>query len=76
MFYFFWKFSSANLLKEKKKMTLLASLLNPTIYLFFVFLRPIVDYRNSYSFQFKTEAYHYPHDYPFSFFNRCVGKPT
>ena len=57
----------------KKKKTLFASLINPTIYLFFVFLRPVLDYQNSY--QFKSEAYNYPHDYPFSFFNRCVGKP-
>lgn len=74
VFYFFWKFSSANLLNEKKRTTLSASLFSPTIYLFYVFLRPIVDYQNIY--RFKTEVYHYPHDYPFSFFNRCVGKPS
>ena len=75
MIYFFWKFSATDLLKKKIKSTLFASLLNPTIWLFYVFLRPIVDYQNNYQFT-KTEPYHYPHDYPFSFFNRCVGKPT
>jgi len=71
--YFFWKFSSTSLL-NKKKTTLSASLFSPTIYLFYVFLRPVIDYQNSY--QFKTKTYDYPKDYPFSFFNRCVGKPS
>lgn len=74
VFYFFWKFSSTNLLNKKKKTTLSASLFSPTIYLLYVFLRPVVDYQNSY--QFKTKNYDYPKDYPFSFFNRCVGKPS
>jgi len=72
--YFFWKFSATDLLKKKIKNTLFISLLNPTIWLFYIFLRPLVDYQNSY--RFKTKPYHYPKDYPFSFFNRCVGKPT
>ena len=35
----------------------------------------LIPFENNYQFT-KTEPYHYPHDYPFSFFNRCVGKPT
>ncbi|RHZ36268.1 hypothetical protein [endosymbiont GvMRE of Glomus versiforme] len=72
--YFFWKFSATNLLKENLKTALFTSLLNPTIYFTYIFLRPIIDYQNSY--HFKAKSYDYPHDYPFSFFNRCVGKPT
>ena len=72
--YFFWQFSATDLLNKKRQTTLLTSLLSPTIYLFYMFLRPVIDHQNSY--WFKTKPYHYPHDYPFPFFYRCAGKPT
>lgn len=74
--YFFWKFSTTDLLKKKMKTSLLVSLFNPMIYSLYVFSRPIIDYRNSYQFKIEKVSYYYPHDYPFSFLNRLAGQPT
>ena len=72
--WFFWCFSEVNLLEKRLKFTtLFASLISPFFYSFYVIFRPIFDYKNSYAL--KNFSYEYPKDYPFSFFNRFVGKP-
>ena len=71
--YFFWRFSEVNLLEKRLKFTtFFATLINPVFWFFYVIFRPIFDFKNSYAF--KNFSYDYPKDYPFSFFNRCLGK--
>lgn len=73
--YFFYCFSETSLLEKRLKFTtLFTSLINPVFWTLYVVLRPVFDHKNSYAF--KKNSYDYPKDYPFSFFDRMMGKST
>lgn len=62
--YYFWEYSSVDQLKRQKKLGLIASLLNPTLCLFYNMLRPHVS--NYYSAKKFPQPHAYPSDYPYA----------
>lgn len=72
-FYYFWKCCSINKLVKRKKTTLIASLINPTIYLCYVLIRPNIKIIN-YNKLGGPESYQYPYNYPYAFFYWSVGE--
>lgn len=72
VFYYFCKYSQVDKLRKQKKTMLITSLLNPTIYFFYVFFRPLV--AKLPKIKGRQEIYAYPRDYPYPFFFWCRGE--
>ena len=76
VFYYFWKYSQVEKLKEKKKMNLINNFLSPLIYFFYLLLRAGVRIeRITYVRKAKKQLpYSYPADYPYPNFYWIKGE--
>ena len=70
--YYFWKYCHVDKIERKKKISLFANLINPTIYFFYVVLRPLV--ANLPKLGGNNLPHRYPRDYPYPLFFWGMGK--
>jgi hypothetical protein len=70
-FYYFWKYCQVDKIAKRKSVGSIVNLFNPTIYLLYTMLRPLI---GNFSKPSSALPHHYPPDYPYPPFFWIAGE--